>query len=374
MTKINLSITVIACLIISSCQYKKETSTLERQVVFHLDSLLADPQIESISLGVIDGKEEYTFHKGILLDKTEPTDKTLYEIASLTKTFTGTLLAQAINENKVSLDDDIRKYLKDNFPNLEFDSHPITFQHLVTHQSGLPNMFPDVKGLFDNPDWNELPFQINTLQENFSRKDFFDELKKVELDTIPGVNFSYSNCGANLIGYLLEEIYNNSYEELLRQKILYNLKMNNTYISKERADLKHIAAGQNTNKMRMPVRIDKEMNAEGGIITSTQDMLKYMRFHLDETNETVKKSHQHLWNGKYGDFDTGFFWQINKNGKNPDIFFQNGGAFGTSSWLTLIPESNMAVFIVTNVAGQNIHQKLNKTVDLIIREIEDNRL
>ena len=149
--------------------------------------------------------------------------------------------------------------------------------------------------------------------------------------------------------------------------------MNSTYISKEKIELNRLAYGQNSNGIKMPLRVNKEMNAEGGIISSTKDMLKYLRFHLDETNEIVKKSHQHLWNGKYGDFDVGFFWQINKNGNNPDRIFQNGGAFGTSSWVTLIPESNIGVFIVTNVAGQNIHQKLNETVDKIIKEIEENR-
>src|SRR5690606_3771155 len=128
----------------------------------------------------------------------EPKDKTLYEIASLTKTFTGTMLAFAIVENKVNIDDDIRRYLKDSFPNLEYEGHPITFRHLVTHQSGLPNMFPNHKALFENPNWDELPFKINDVQKDFSKNEFFSELSKVNLSAKPGTGLNYSNVGANL--------------------------------------------------------------------------------------------------------------------------------------------------------------------------------
>jgi CubicO group peptidase (beta-lactamase class C family) len=150
--------------------------------------------------------------------------------------------------------------------------------------------------------------------------------------------------------------------------------MRNTYISKAKLNLADVAAGQNTNRIKMPIRVEKSMNAEGGIISSTADMLKYMEYHLDESKQVISVSHQHLWEGRYGDFEAGLFWQINKNGNKPDRIFQNGGAFGTSSWITLIPEEKIGVFMVTNVSGQNIHQKLSEWVEKIISEIENNRL
>ncbi len=358
----------------ANCQSSKETSTLIHDIDILLDSLLGGPDFEALSVGVIDKESKITFHKGKLLNGKTPSDETLYEIASLTKTFTGTLLAHAIEEGRVKIDDDIRKYLSDSFPNLEYKNQPITFRHLATHQSGLPNMFPNKIGLFDDPSWNELPFQINALQENFSREDFFRELSGVKLDTVPGLHFSYSNAGANLLGYILEEVYNQPFVELLKEKVCYPLKMSSTIISRSALDVNKLALGQNSDKIKMPIRADKAMNADGGIISSTKDMLKYLEFHLDETIETVSISHQHLWDGKFGDFESGLFWQINKNGENPDRIFQNGGAFGTSSWVTLIPEEGIAVFIVSNVSGPDIHRRLNETVEKIISEIEKHRL
>jgi CubicO group peptidase (beta-lactamase class C family) len=283
-------------------------------------------------------------------------------------------LASAIVENKVKIDDDIRLYLNDSFPNLEYEGYPITFRHLVTHQSGLPHMFPNSPQLFENPNWDELPFKINDLQKDFSKADFFRELSNVNLTVKPGNGLTYSNARANLLGYLLEEVYDKPFEKLLAERIFIPQKMENTHITRAILNLDNVAVGQNTNKIRMPIRVEKSMNAEGGIISNTADMAKYMKYHLEEDKQVISVSHQHLWEGSYGEYEAGLFWQINKNGDKPDKIFQNGGAFGTSSWITLIPEKKIGVFIVTNVAGQDIHQKLSETVDKIISEIESKRL
>jgi len=373
MKEANLLALILAAFLLTICSSPQSNPTYS-EIDVQLDSLLSNSEFKALSVGVIIGEEAFTFHKGKLLNGDSPTDETLYEIASLTKTFTGTLLAYAIDEGKVNIDDDIRKYLSDSLPNLEYENQPITFRHLVTHQSGLPNMIPNQKGLFSNPNWDKLPFEINKLQEGLSRKDFFDELKAVEIDTFPGVGFNYSNAGANLTGYLLEEIYDKSYADLLRDKILIPLQMENTKISTSDIDLRKLAYGQNTNGVKMPTRAEKNMNAEGGVIATTADMLKYLRFHLDEESAIVSLAHQHLWNGQYGDYEAGLYWQIKKNGEAADRVFQNGGAFGTSSWVTIIPEQNLGIFIVTNVSGPDIHQKLSEETDKIINKLEQSRL
>ncbi len=334
------------------------------------DSLLINGEIKSLSIGVIKNGEIYKFHKGKLTNGESPNDHTLYEIASLTKTFTGTLLAKAILDNKVGLDDDIRKYLPESYPNLEFSGQPITFRDLVTHTSGLPNMFPDRPELFENPNWDELPFRINEIQAGFTTKQFLAELHKVKLDTVSGHKFSYSNAGANLLGYSLERIFQRSYKDLIKNNILEPLKMNNTHVGISEKNDRFLAKGLNTNGIEMPHRAQKELQAEGGIVSNLDDMIKYMQFELEADNPLVQTSHQELLNGKYGDFENGLFWQIFKNGDKPTKIFQNGGAFGTSSWLTIIPETNIGVFIITNVSGPQVHQKLSMLVDKIIERAE----
>ena len=182
---------ILVGLLLVSCQSPESNNPITQKINLQLDSLMAAPEFNALSVTIIDGEDNYFFHKGELLNGERATNETFYEIASITKTFTGTLLAYAINEDKVNIDDDIREYLTDSFPNLEYNNKPSTFRHLVTHQSSLPNMFPDKKDLFNNPDWDKLPFELNELQEGFSKEDFFTELRKVKIDTLPGVNFSY---------------------------------------------------------------------------------------------------------------------------------------------------------------------------------------
>lgn len=356
-----------ACFSITSCQNKAQ-DLITAYISSEGDSLLSNPEIKSISIGVIKNGKIYKLHKGKLANGKSPNDQTLYEIASLTKTFTGTLLAQAIADKKVKIDDDIRKYLPDSLPNLVYDKKPITFRHLVTHTSGLPQMFPNKPEIFDNPDWDKLPFEIYKLQEGFTNSQFFDELQKVRLDTIPGFKFNYSNVGANLVAYCLENIYGKSYRDLLSEYILKPLQMTETKIEMSGVGTEFLAQGFNANHVKMPARAEKEMNAEGGIISTLDDIIKYMEFHLNEDNPVVKLSHQELLDGRYGDFENGLFWQIFKDGGKPDKIFQNGGAFGTSSWMTIVPETKIGVFIVTNVSGPKVHQKLSITVDNILKE------
>src|SRR5678815_2483257 len=111
---------------------------------FH--DVVADPRTAGLSVAVLRDGAWSTFHFGTI-DRARPArpdDGTVYPIASITKTFTGTLLAQAALEGRLALGDDVRKYLDGPFPNLEFEGHPIRLHHLLSHRSGLPFLLPDV--------------------------------------------------------------------------------------------------------------------------------------------------------------------------------------------------------------------------------------
>ncbi len=351
-------------LLITSSGHSQDS--FENFISKEANTLIKSGAFTSLSIGVIKNGKIYKFHKGALLDGNAPNDSTLYEIASLTKTFTGTLLAKAILDKKVNLDDDIRKYLPEEYPNLEYNRQPITFRHLVTHTSGLPIMFPNKPEIFQDPDWDKLPLQINELLKGYTRDQFLAELHQVTLDTISGHKFGYSNAGANLLGYCMERVYKKPYHDLINTYILKPQKMDHTYVGISNENISMLAKGVNVNGTEMPSAAQKELRAEGGIISNLDDMIKYTQFHLDTNNPLIDISHQEVLNGKYDDFENGLFWQIFKKPKKPIKIFQNGGAFGTSSWLTIVPEMNIGVFVVTNISGPEIHKKMNVLVDTII--------
>ncbi|MEL6256134.1 MAG: serine hydrolase domain-containing protein [Bacteroidota bacterium] len=350
-----------------SCQKKAEkTDPHTEQISLHLDTLLQDVEFESLAVGIIAGAKEYQLYRGKLLNGEKPNKESLYEIASITKTFTGTLAARAVLDKKLELDADIRNYLPGVFPNLEYEGTPITVRNLLTHQGGIPLMFPDQAELFDNPDFNTLPTALNKLQKNFSKADFFDELAKVRLDTLPGINFAYSNAGANLMGYMLEEVYQEDYEDLLEEFLFTPLGMDRSAVGVKEGLVSYLVEGQNHHKLKMPFSVEKDMSAEGGIVSGIEDLLKYARFQLEEEKEWVRLCQTDLWEGTYGDFGGGFFWQLNKDGDNPDRVFQNGGAFGTATWLSLLPKEDIALILITNVSGPETHRKISERVEPIL--------
>lgn len=343
---------------------------LKQTISTHCDKLLAEPEIDALSLGIIHQGKTYKFHKGRLLDGAIPSDESLYEIASLTKTFTGVLIAQAVRDKKISLNEDIRSYLPGDYPNLAYDGQPISVRNVITHESGLPRMLPDMDDLFEEPNFDTLPTEIRKRQKGYGKAEFYRDLGKVSIDTIPGHNFSYSNAGANLLGYILEEVYQQAFEQLIQKTIFHPLAMENTYTHWSKVKTNTLVEGQSHKKVHMPFMPEKYMSAEGGIVSNVDDMLKYMDFQLDTDNPLISISHQELWDRKYGDYETGFFWQIIKNETQPDYFYQNGGAFGTSSWITLVPEKGIGIFLVSNTSGPEIHQKLKDTVDGILEALE----
>lgn len=214
---------------------------LKKQV----DSLFTKGNYNGISVGVYQNGEVYEWHTGQLYKEKAgtPTDQTLYEIASLTKTFAGTILAQAIVDGKVNINDDIRDYLEGDYPNLIFQEQPITFAHLVTHNSQLPFLFPHTSNLFDETNQEKLTLKINKLTRGLTKAKFFEELANYQLKAMPGSGFAYSNVGANLLGYCLENIYQKTFSELLEQFITSPLDMKNTGILLSMEEKEYLAKG-----------------------------------------------------------------------------------------------------------------------------------
>ncbi|NRA50525.1 MAG: beta-lactamase family protein, partial [Phaeodactylibacter sp.] len=238
-------------------------------------------------------------------------------------------------------------------------NHSIRVKDLVTHRSGLPLLFPHDEGLYEQPlDWDKLPFRINQLQAGFNRLRFFESLNQFALDTIPGSKTLYSNAGVNLIGYLLEDLYNQPFDDLLSDKILIPLGMSNTSIKLSEVDTNALARGFNDHKLEMPFRVEKEMNAEGGIISTVGDMVKYLDYHLNSNAAVVSRAHERLISDSVFTYHQGLFWHLSDEQSKPFDLYQLGGAFGTSSWIGMSTASKTGVFIVSNCSGVEVHDKL----------------
>lgn len=356
-----------------TAQINKQNIQNTNQLKTSTDSLINKSALDylknnsraGLSIGIYNNNTISTYHFGSTRkDKQyKPTNKTVYEIGSISKTFTGTLLAQAVKDKKVKIDDDVRIYLDGDYPNLEYQGHPIKLSHLVSHISGLPNFLPDNPSLLQSTSQDSLPFVLTRILNNYSKENFFDDLHKVKLDTIPGFKFKYSNSSPQLLKHILEKVYQKSFEELLKTFIFRPLKMNNSTSKYKNINSRNLARGYNNKGSLMPY-IPKDLDAAGGIFSTIPDMLNYLKFHLNEKNEIVSLSHK-ITMGDINKYAIGLNWQeIITTNKHKKIW-QSGGTFGFSSYAVNYPELNISIVLLTNEADNSAQTELSQIADRI---------
>lgn len=330
---------------------------------------ISQPSKVGLSIGIYKFDETFTYNYGTTqIDKQIlPTNKTIYEIGSISKTFMGTLLAQAVKDQKVKMNDDIRLYVEGSYPNLEYKGSPIRLYHLVSHISGLPFFMPDQPDLFKNPNYDSLPFMISRIQKDYTKEKFMVDLHQVKLDTVPGYHFHYSNSGAQLLKYILEKVYNKPFDKLLDIYINRPLLMVNTTSLFSKNGTKQLAKGYSEKGNLMPYN-PQMLDAAGGIYSTVSDMMSYLKFHLDESNEVVSMSHR-VTTGNIKDYAVGLNWQEQLTSRRQKKIWQSGGTFGFSSYCVIYPELKIAIVMLTNESDQRAQGEMEEMANKIFEKI-----
>jgi serine-type D-Ala-D-Ala carboxypeptidase/endopeptidase len=321
----------------------RSQSTNELQSIVDLEAgkFMSNDGSVGLAIGIYKNGRTYTFGYG-RADKgkeDKPNAGSIFNIASLSKTFTGLLLAQAVSEKKMGLEDDIRKYLHGDYQNLQYNGQPIRLSHLVSHVS-------------------RLPFFLSERAEDpgYSKVDFFTDLHKVKLDTIPGIRFLYSNAGFQLLGYILEDVYKTSFEHLMEEKVTRPLQMKQTGVTLADANKKSKTMGYNKDGTFNPELYDYLQGA-GGLKSSVDDLLKYVEYQIKESNDAVRLTHQEIWGfdmggGKHYSFSMG--WQIVKmlpsvsDGDGLRRVSQDGNLPSYSSVVIFCPELETGIVVLSN--------------------------
>ena len=322
-----------------------------------------------LSLGVISKGKTYQYHfgttqKGII---SKPNEKTIYEIGSITKTFTSLLLAQAVEDKKVNLNDDIRKYLKGSYDNLQYQGKPIRLIHLANLTSGLPNNLPEKLPAFKTKDPDSQLFEYKKIHDAYTREMFLADLHQVKLTTEPGLKGGHSNTAAELMGFLLENIYGESYPALLKKFITGPLQMSGTFVSLPVSLQPITAIGYNDKGVVMP-DVPEDAGSGGAIRSSLEDMIKYMTYQLKEKDSKVILSHQTTWGDDQSNA-VGLNWRTKTNFDGKRKIWASGGTFGFSSYGVLYPERDFAVIALTNESDNAAQDALDQIAQTIYNEL-----
>lgn len=209
-------------------------------------------------------------------NRTPFTPSTIMNIASIAKTFTGVCIMKAVEEGKVSLDEDINNYLPFKVINPNYPDYKITLRHLATHTSGLADRHPFYgDSLYFYGDKKPKPlgeFLKNYFSQNgkyYSSENFFNAK--------PGTNRAYSNIGAGLAGYIIELQTGQKLNDYAKKYIFKPLKMSNTgWALSEIKIKKHskLYSNQGDSIKEIPL-YEITTYPDGGIRTSVNDLSKF---------------------------------------------------------------------------------------------------
>lgn len=367
-----ISILMLSCKDFSNQKqiYKDKKNRIELSMDKNANSLLLDSTIQAISIGVYKDGKSYINHYGEL-DKegqNKPTDETIYEIASVSKTFAGALVAEAELKGRLNLNDDIRKYLNRDYSNLEYKGNPIRIKHLITHTSRLPKFLPvSINKLFEEPN-DSLAFKIHQIENEYSKEKFLLDLQSIKIDTIPGIKFAYSNADTELIAHILENIHNKPYHLLIKEKICDAVGMKSTGTVLPDSLKNQLAKGYTFNNNLAPNNSKALWGAGGGILTTLPDMIKYIEFQLDNKNPISVKSHEMVYEN--GNEMISYYWPISNDENNGTYYSHHGGSFGTQNLVFIIPEKKLGVIVFTNQSLPNTAGKLYRIMNGILQDLE----
>ena len=309
------------------------TSFAQEQKFLTLDSLFQILDVNNRFMGSLsiseNGKVTYskTIGKADLASGKSSDKLTKYRIGSISKMFTACLIFQAIEENKLSLTQNINRF----FPKIT-SAKEISIGNLLNHRSGIHNFTNDTS-------------YFNYYTASKSQKEMLEIIQASGSDFKSNSKAEYSNSNYILLSFILEKIYKKSYEELLDIKIIQPQGLKNTYFGKKLELAKNECASY---RFSGKWELEKETNSSvslgaGGIVSTTEDLLLFISnlFAGKIINTASLEQMTKLEDGYgMGIFPVPFY---DKKG-----FGHTGGIDGFSSFLYTFPEEKISIALTSN--------------------------
>ena len=264
--------------------------------------------------------------------------RTKFNIASLTKQFTGMAVLQLAEAGKLKLDDPVSRYYKDAPKAWE----KITIYHLLSHTSGLP----ELKGLDEFTKGIAVPYTPAELIATFRDK---------PLDFPPGTKWAYSNRGYYLLGYIIEKVSGQTYANYIEQHIFAPLGMSDSGYDSNKAVIKHRAGGYaaEARKLRYADYVDWSLPyAAGGLYSTVEDLLRW-----DRALYTEKLLSQKWLDKLFTPDPSGYNygWFIDSKGRRLKIYHE-GSNPGFAAFIVRYPADKTCVVVISNLEAAPVRQ------------------
>lgn len=315
----------------------------------------------SIVVGILDenGYKFYNYGRMAKNSTQDVNENTIYEIGSITKVFTSLILSDMVEEEELSLDVPIDKFLPREVKFPMRNGKKITLKHLATHTSGLPSM-PE----------NFAPKDMSNPYVDYTVDDMYDFLSRYTLTRDIGAQYEYSNLGVGLLGHILASKSNMIFEQLVVKRICNELGLRNTTISLTPQQQALLAKGH-VGDIEVTNWDFLAFAGAGALRSTASDMLTFLSAEIGLKESRLysameKTQIADVSTGITG-LEMGLGWHIHKK-FDSEIIWHNGGTGGYHSFIGFDNKNKNAVVVLSNSADDIIDDIglhiLNKNFEL----------
>jgi len=330
-----------------SASVHAESDTIDAMVKAFVANGLAD----ALSTAVIHNGKVRFYNAGIASRETGAlvTKDTVYEIGSITKTFTSLLLAHAIVEGRASIDDPVTRFLPRGFDNLASSGRAVTLRHLVATTSALPDNPPGVDRLLAKGFTYDTALELSQFAASYSDHEFLADLREAKLVRPPGQEPRHSNVAAHLVGLIVEKIFRAPYASLMTRFVERPFGM--APGSPMEATVSRAAFGYDANARAMPMLNTRADLLSGGLRYSSSDMARYLAKQIAGAESAIRLTQISTWTSS-SRIAIGFNWIISRGIEGHLRFQHSGSTLGFSSFAEFCPQKKYAVVVLANRLGR----------------------
>ncbi|WP_300599035.1 serine hydrolase domain-containing protein [Niabella sp.] len=261
----------------------------------------------------------------------------IFEIGSITKVFTATVLAALVIEKKLQLEDKINPY----YPFQFNQAIQPDLKSLANHTAGLPRLPSNFAAARTAP--------LNPYK-NYGSQQLEDYLKnELPLQQPAGATFEYSNLGAGLLGYTLGLSQKTSFPLLLKKRVLHKYHMQHTYTSALQAGAP-LVKGLNEKGNEVPNWDFDVLFGGGGLLSCSQDLALFATAQWDTSNKELALTRRPTFTVN-DRMQMGLGWHIIRTNDNRQLYWHNGGTGGYTSSMAIDIAAQKGVIILSNVSA-----------------------
>lgn len=342
---------ILSCVISNSSKTSEVKKNVESDTSFKwLKKMMQDSitkyNFPSFAIGVVyDGKIIYTDAVGWAdrAKKIPATAESVYQIGSLTKTFTGNVLAHLILNRTINLDADISTYFPAtvHFP-ADSNGKKLTVKDIATHSSGLPR-YP---GNLDRVDGEPMM--------GYTKEQMYEALSTMRLERNVGVAYSYSNFGYGVLGTAMENVTKQPYAQLLEKYIFKPLSMNSSsgeLDSKVKNKLTTAYYDDRPNEESKPWQMGA-LVAHGGIFSNVKDISRFMIHFMDTAQADIKLQQTPFFRiSRITTYGLGIFMTNYGAPQNTMVMYHGGDLDSYASNMICYPQKKLGMVMMSNGAA-----------------------